>query len=306
MAGDHQTAGVIHDMRVEAELAGDPATLLAIRATQPAVAFEPSPGTGGECCRDPVARIETLAGSRLDEGFAKRLGHAIGGPRGCSHVLTLAQLVGSTARQATSLDRSVFGAAPRRPAAQRVFERSLAIDGIGGDAGPFELVLQLADVHFAPTPDTAQPFERLVEHREWRLTVEVDLDALTLRGAHASQRRSTREAVGAWREESASVAFLAGCPAMGGLAGACFAALSGDADGDAERAPLLDLCLNLAPAMVQCMAVLAERWRAHGEDARPAMMAGGGMTDSCYMWRRDGALGRRVAEELRAYAARSR
>ena len=33
-------------------------------------------------------------GARLDDGFARRLGDEIGGPRGCSHVLTLAHLLG--------------------------------------------------------------------------------------------------------------------------------------------------------------------------------------------------------------------
>jgi hypothetical protein len=244
-----------------------------------------------------VARIEALAGSRLDEGFAKRLGLAIGGPRGCSHVLTLAQLVGSTARQAVAAERRAFGAQAERPDGQRVFDRSLAIDGIARDAGPFELALQLADVHFAPTPGAAQPFERLAEHREWRLSVEIDLDAMTLGNASAAQRRSTREALGEWRDESARVAFFAGRPALGGVAGSCFAAL-GD---DSERRPLLDMCLNVAPALVQCMAAISERWRQQGDDERPAMMVGGGMTDSCYMWRAEGALGRRVVEERLGY-----
>jgi len=302
MAGDLQTAGVIHDMRVESEVTGNPPRLEGILAEQPAVAFEPSAGTGGECCRDPVARVEALDGSRLDRDFTRRLGAAIGGPRGCSHVLTLAQLVGSTVRQALALDRRGFGAAAQRPDGQRVFERSLAIDGVAGDVGPFELALQLADVHFAPTPDAAQPFERLAEHREWRLSVGIDLEAMTLRDASAAQRRSTREAVGAWSDESASVSFLAGRPAMGGVARACFAALGGDP----ERAPLLDMCLNVAPAMVQCMAAISDRWYQRSDDQRPSMMAGGGMTDSCYMWRREGALGRRIAEERVSSDTRSR
>jgi hypothetical protein len=89
---------------------------------------------------------------------------------------------------------------------------------------------------------------------------------------------------------------------MAGVAGACFAAL-GD---DPERAPLLDMCLNVAPAMVQCMAAISDRWHQRSDDQRPSMMAGGGMTDSCYMWRREGALGRRIAEEREAYDPRTR
>ena len=56
MASDLQTAGVIHDMRVRAEIALPPARVAAIRVEQPSVAFEPSLATGGESCRDPHAR----------------------------------------------------------------------------------------------------------------------------------------------------------------------------------------------------------------------------------------------------------
>ena len=49
MASDLQTAGVIHDMRVRAEIALSPARVAAISVEQANVAFEPSLATGGEC-----------------------------------------------------------------------------------------------------------------------------------------------------------------------------------------------------------------------------------------------------------------
>src|SRR5574342_819992 len=166
MAGDLQTAGVIHHMRVEAAIDTRRARLTRVRAEQPSVAFEASPGTGGECCRDPVSRVESLEGSALDDRFASRLGAAIGGPLGCSHVLTLAQCVGSTALQALHVDRARYGEEPPRAPGERVFQRSLSIDGIAAPEGSLELVLQLADVHCAPAAPDAEPFARLARHTE--------------------------------------------------------------------------------------------------------------------------------------------
>src|SRR3989442_9583161 len=66
VGGDLQASGIIHDMRLRAVV--DPATLRleTIAAEQPTVAFEPSPATGGESCRDPIERVEALAGTTLD------------------------------------------------------------------------------------------------------------------------------------------------------------------------------------------------------------------------------------------------
>jgi len=52
----------------------------------------------------------------------------------------------------------------------------------------------------------------------------------------------------------------------------------------------------LAPTLVQCMAALSETW-ALGAASNPTVIGIGGLPDSCYMWRTDGALARtRVAE----------
>jgi DUF2889 family protein len=162
MAADLQTSGVIHDMRVRARIAGDaPPHFVSMEAQQPSVAFEPSPATAGECCRDPAERIAALAGTPLDDATARRLGGALGGPRGCSHVLTLAQLLTSTASTALALEARHHPDATR-PDGQRIFHRSLSIDGVQGRES-FHLVLQQADVHLAPIEPSADtdPFARL-------------------------------------------------------------------------------------------------------------------------------------------------
>ena len=232
MASDLQTAGVIHDMRVRAEIALAPDRIAAIRVEQANVAFEPSLATGGECCRDPGPRIAALIDTPLDGDSTRRLGAALGGPLGCSHVLTLAQLLLSTAQTALALEREVHGGAAR-PAGQRIFHRSLSIDGVLGRDG-LHLALQQADVHFVP------------------LVPRADTDPLERLGARADDR------------------------------------------------PLLDALLNLAPTLIQCVPALMERWQSRPGAPRPGMMAGGGMADSCYMWRTGGALQKRLVGELAA------
>jgi Protein of unknown function (DUF2889) len=300
MASDLQTSGVIHDMRVRAEIALDPARVAAISVEQASVAFEPSIATGGECCRDPGPRIAALVETPLDGDAHRRLGNALGGPLGCSHVLTLAQLLLSTAQTALVLDRKRHGAAVRA-AGERIFHRSLSIDGLLGRDG-LHLALQQADVHFTPIVPRAdtQPLERLAGRLEIRAQAEVDPDAMVLRSLRAAERESGRDSFyGAWCDRSAPVADLAGRSALAGMAGALFARLGERA----EDRPLLDALLNLAPTLIQCVPAVMERWQSAPNAPRPGMMAGGGMTDSCYMWRSGGALQRRLAGEIAAIRA---
>ena len=300
MASDLQTAGVIHDMRVRAEIALEPARIAAISVEQANVAFEPSLATGGECCRDPGPRITALVGTPLDGESTRRLGAALGGPLGCSHVLTLAQLLLSTAQTGLALDRERFGGAAR-PDGQRIFHRSLTVDGVLGGDG-LHLALQQADVHFAPIVPRADtdPLERLAGRLEIRAQAEIDLDAMVLRSLRAAERESGRDAFyGAWRDRSAPLADLAGRSALGGMAAALYERLGARG----EDRPLLDALRNLAPTLIQCVPAVMERWQRHPGAPRPGMMAGSGMTDSCYMWRTGGALHRRLVGELAAIRA---
>ena len=300
MASDLQTAGVIHDMRVRAEIALPPPRVAAIRVEQANVAFEPSLATGGECCRDPGPRIAALVGTPLDGESTRRLGAALGGPLGCSHVLTLAQLLLSTAQTALALDRERHGGAAR-PDGQRIFHRSLTIDGVLGRDG-LHLILQQADVLFAPLVlrEDTEPLERLAGRLEIRAQAEVDLDSMTLRSLRAAERESGRDAFyGAWRDRSEPLAGLAGRSALTGMAGALFERLG---NRPPDR-PLLDALLNLAPTLIQCVPAVMERWQSRPGAPRPGMMAGGGMADSCYMWRTGGALHKRMVGDLAAIRA---
>src|SRR2546428_2773752 len=91
-----------------------PTLFRSLAAGQRSVAFEPSGVTAGESCRDPIDRIAALAGTRLDDGWARRLADAIGGPRGCPHPLTLGHLPGPRAALALARQRALPRAPPAR------------------------------------------------------------------------------------------------------------------------------------------------------------------------------------------------
>src|SRR6185503_7587713 len=94
-----------------------------------AIAFEASAVTGGESCRDPIDRLQLLVGAHLDGTWPQRLSAEIGGPRGCSHVLTLSLLMGATVAWALEQDRERHGAVPARRPGERIFRRDVIVDG---------------------------------------------------------------------------------------------------------------------------------------------------------------------------------
>jgi len=278
VAGDLQASGVIHDMHLRCIV--DPAgpVLEDIAAEQRSVAFEPSATTAGESCRDPIGRIAALAGARLDATWAKRLATEIGGPRGCSHLLTLAHLLGSTVGWALARE-PVPGV---RRAGERVFRRDLVVDGHEPAPGRLELTAQLLDLHLAPSPPVAPPMDRFAEALDVRLQTEIEFPAGRIVRIAAAERRRTRADIdrATWRDRAAATSWLVGERLASGVAGALIARL-GDVPDDR---PLLDTCLALAPTMIQCAAAMSEAWAALG--------VVGGIPDSCWMWRRDGALDR--------------
>jgi hypothetical protein len=129
VAGDLQGCGIVHDMRLAGVVEPSSAILESITAEQRSIAFEPCAATEGESCRDPVGRIAALAGSRLDASWSPRLGQEIGGPRGCSHLLTLGHVLGSTTARALERERALYPTPPQRYPGQRIWKRDLVIDG---------------------------------------------------------------------------------------------------------------------------------------------------------------------------------
>ncbi len=295
VGGDLQGPGIVHHMLLRAVVDPRAGVLESISAEQPAVAFESSPLSAGESCRDPIRLIESMAGAPLDGDFARRLNAVLGGPRGCSHILTLAQLLGSTAVWALEREaqrRRRGGRAWR--AGERVFARDVIVDGSEPSAGEMQLSVQLTDIHCAPAAPVARPLERLGQQLEVRLSGSVDMRGVVLGKVEGAERRRRLDDLEApWVERTAALEGLEGTPLLRGITRVLLARF-GEAPDDR---PLLDALLMMAPAFVQCAAALSEPWAILFKESA-SVVAMGGFPDSCYMWRRGGALDRaRSAEE---------
>src|SRR6185436_15595677 len=68
-----QGMGIIHHMELRGVLDMHSGTMERIDAAQPTIAFEASPATQGESCRDPVGRLATVRDVPLGEPFANAL-----------------------------------------------------------------------------------------------------------------------------------------------------------------------------------------------------------------------------------------
>ena len=90
--GDRITmAGIIHKMELRGSFSTETGAIERIEWDQSHVMHEPNLASKGECCRDPLGRLEGLIGVRLGEGFASTLKQTFGGPLGCTHISTLFQ-----------------------------------------------------------------------------------------------------------------------------------------------------------------------------------------------------------------------
>jgi hypothetical protein len=293
VAGDLQPAGVIHHMQLSAVVDPCSRALSRIQAAQPAVAFEPSATTEGESCRDPIGRIVALDGVRLGTGYPRRMSEEIGGPRGCSHILTLAQLLGSTIDTALDGTRVDAGAAFR--VGERLFRRDVVIDGHETESASLELAIQLTDLYCAPAAERARPMDRFAGQLEIRALSTIDVAQFRLTAIRAAQRVRTLADVeqAEWQDRAETVADLVGLSLFSGVSRELVRRFT---DRPADR-PLLDALLMLSPALIQCAGALSERWPAEAKRSR-SRMGTSGLTDSCYMWRRDGALGRAIQKEI--------
>lgn len=288
--GDLQTAGLIHHMQIELELDPESRRITRLATAQPTVAFEASPASGGDCCRDPAPRLQGLVGEALDDGFPRLLAGAFGGPLGCSHLLTLAQLLGA------SVPRFLEGARlETRAPDERIAKRSLFLDGFEREDGRLDVCIQLSEFRLRPAREVKLPFDRLQQQHEIRIRASLD-DQLTLEHLEGAERVRDRSSLDAdWRSRNTTLAALEGGPALRGLA----TRILGELGRDPADGPLRDTLLNLAPGVIQCLAAFAHRLIASftggGGGSRaslPRELSVGGYPDSCYMWRSDGPMAR--------------
>ncbi len=289
VGGDLQGSGVIHHMQVRAAVAAADLEVREVEVSQPTVPFESSAATQGESCRDPGHGLQSLVGLPVDDGFASRLSAEVGGPRGCTHVLTAAQLLGATLPWALACDCERFPERPKRRPGERVFQRNLVFDGALEAESRIGLAAQLADLHFRPAPERARPLERFAGQLELRLRASVQMGALELLAVRAAERRRGPEDLdGArWRSLDEPLAGLEGLALRPGVS----RALRDGFEGRPDERPLLAALLHLMPACYQCLAAASETWARDGRMDR-GMVGLGGLPDSCYMWRRGGALDR--------------
>lgn len=287
VGGDLQGPGIVHHMRLRGAVEPRSLRIERLVAEQPSVAFDATALTRGESCRDPIDRVSALAGTFLDDGYTPRLSTAIGGNRGCSHVLTLAHLIGSTVPWAVNADRTRFGAAPGRFAGERVFRRDVLLDGANTGEGTVNLSVQLTDLYWAPSPPIAPPMQRFAAELEIRLLLTLDLKSFNLSAISGAQRVRDAEnlTTASWTDLGPLLTDLVG---MSMWHGATAQLLKRFAERPEIR-PLLDALLMVGPAVIQCTAAMSESWAALAKDTS-SVVGMGGIPDSCYMWRRDGAL----------------
>lgn len=294
---DVQPSGIIHSMNIELDL--DPGTLRIgdVRVDQPYVAVEASVATGGECCRDPAPRLLDLAGETLDDAFTRKLSGQFGGPLGCSHLLTLFQLMASSIPRAAAIEHAREARDGTRPAVdERFFRRAVFVDGFEVDETRNDVSVQLADTVTRPYSPETSSFGRLELSHEVKTFASVGRPGFSLDRLEVRERERTAETLieAEWRDHSDRFAGLVGGLIVPGLAGRVF----GVTRDDDALAVVQDNLLMLAPGFIQ---VLAAQMEPHFAAQVKAMRAGesvqrpdslGGQTGACYMWREGGALAR--------------
>ena len=302
MAAELQGAGFIHHMTLDLEIDAGTRRVESVDVTQPYIAFEASEASGGECCRDPAPRLQVLSSAILDAEFARSASRAFGGALGCSHLLTLAQTVGRSLPFAIEREQMLQngGAAPRLPG-ERIFKRTVFIDGLHASSAQIEIAVQLSDLHTAPRATLEAALDRLEIQEEVRASANIALEGFALdavQGCERTRDRGTLQEAG-WRDCGDELEPLAGRGIVPGLGSELFARF-GDRE---ERRLLLDTLLHLAPGFIQSVAALTDTWLS-SSGPPPAYVTTGGGSDACYMWRRGGGFAAMRSATVASHKAR--
>ena len=292
VGGSMQGMGIIHHM--ELGWIVDPSTGVVRQwaPAQPTVAFEASPETAGESCRDPIDRLASATDIPLGAELPGVLRERIGGPLGCSHLVTTALFMDAAVRAGLARRGTLAGAEAMRP----LWRRDLVFDAHEQADGRVAVGMRQSDLDWNDRGPEALAPERFERHHELVARLDVDLWPGTLRAIGGAERRrtSTDFAGVAWSDRDALLAPLAGTGLARGAAGEIMRRL-----GDEPHAtPWRDALVMLPPALVQCRAAHPDSWhdKVRATPRHPGLTA---LPDSCYMWRRGGAL-ERIREALGA------
>jgi hypothetical protein len=289
VGGSMQGMGIIHHMELGWLL--DPAARVVRQWTpsQPTVAFDASPETRGESCRDPIGAVATLADVPLGGPLSTALRDGAGGARGCSHLVTLGLFMDAAARAA-------FARRPPEPASvepRPLWRRDLVFDAHETAAGSVYVGVRQSDLDWNARGADALAPERFARHHELVARTDVDLWPGNVLATHGAERERTADAFAeaTWRDRDALLAPLVGTGLARGAAGEITRRLGDAADVVCWR----DALVMLPPALVQCRAAHPDAWhdKVRATPRHPGLTA---LPDSCWMWRRDGALERIRAE----------
>jgi hypothetical protein len=286
LAGRITMAGIIHKMELRGSFSVKTGILERIEWDQSHVMHEANRATKGECCRDPMARLEGLVGTRLGEGFAASLKQCFGGPLGCTHINTLFQELSAFVSRHTIMREQSLEYREARSVGDRLASRSVYFDAfspIGGEATT-DISVRLADIFYAPAGENGT--ERLFCHEEVGLLANVDLAGWQVRQVQARERSRPGPVFedSDWKMRSDELGDFTGRSLGGGMARHCL-----DRFGKSEPdARLLSALLSLAPGMTQVGAAVSNTLMP-STAARPlgSGLAGPG---PCYLLRAEGPL----------------
>ena len=291
LAGRVTMAGIIHKMELTGCFAAESGRLERIDWAQSHVMHEPNANSRGECCRDPMPRLNGIVGMRFGADLTAGLKGCFGGPLGCTHVNTLLQEVDAFVSSHLALRRDDLEYAKPRGVGERIGARSLFFDAFLGEGGTTsDLSVRLADLHHAPSDATGR--EAVALHAEVRLLAEADLAGWQLRALAAKQRSRRGPTCGdaAWEPRSNDLEVFVGRSLFGGMNRFCLERFGGRR----ADARLLSALMSLAPGMTQVGAAVSDQL-APSSSARP-LAAGLTGPGPCYMLRAEGPLMESIAK----------
>jgi hypothetical protein len=285
IGGSMQGMGIIHHMELGWIVDAHTGVVEQWRPAQPTVAFEATAETAGESCRDLAERVASVGAVPLGSALSSRLRERTGGPLGCSHLVTLALFMDAAVRAGLDRRPAASSSAAPRP----LWRRDLVFDAHERPGDGIVVGMRLGDLDWNERGADALAPERFASHHELAARIEVDLWPGTLRGIAGAERCRTAAgfADAGWTDRDAFLAPLAGTGLVRGAAGEITQRLGNE---PASR-PWRDALVMLPAALVQCRAAHPDAWHDKVRDTarHPGLTA---LPDSCYMWRRGGALER--------------